>query len=143
MPTCNPAHDLQYMSLEGYQGAKGRADVPTEYLTDYAPDGSHELPVPSKGAAAAGLGGSASGPTRSWVDQAIQNLIQTRPDLMGDALTALKCRPLAEKWNGIDDPTLKQEALEDIKARWKAQGWWDNPPKGAARKTKPIYERGA
>ena len=42
---------------------------------------------------------------------------------------------LPEDWQGIvDDPALKQEALQDIVARWQAQGWWDGdvPPQGSS-----------
>ncbi len=46
---------------------------------------------------------------------------------------------LANTWQAIEDPELKQAVLEKIRQYWQEQGWWDTPPKGAARKARPIY----
>jgi len=46
---------------------------------------------------------------------------------------------LANTWQAIEDPELKQEVLAQIRQYWQEQGWWDTPPKGAARKARPIY----
>lgn len=48
-------------------------------------------------------------------------------------------KPLATAWQTIEDPELKQDVLEKIRQHWEEQGWWDAPPKGAARKARPIY----
>jgi len=46
---------------------------------------------------------------------------------------------LAASWQAIEDPELKQEVLAQIRQYWQEQGWWDAPPRGAARKARPIY----
>ena len=141
--TPSSASDLRYMKLRDYQGAKGsparrgEPAVPAEYLPDYVPSDSHEEPVPLAGASP---GGSASGPTCPWVDETIASLMELHH--VSCASEILRGRPLAQAWQDIPDPALKQRALQDIVARWKANDLWDNPPPGVAQKVKRIYEGG-
>ena len=146
-PSPSAALDLRYMALDEYQNAKGRPArggqpaVPAKYLMDYTPSGSHEMSVPLASATAgAGPVESAPGPTCPWVDETIASLMKEIPER--DPLKILRGRPLARKWQDIAEPDRKQRALEDIVARWKANNWWYNPPKGAAQKAKRIYEEG-
>ena len=106
-------------------GAKTRAG----YGLFAAPNspGSHEVE---------GSRGS-SDPGREWVDAKIEEL-SARPGVQPDQ--ALRGKALAEAWSSIDDPSLKQSALADIRARWDEKGWWNNPQGGAARKARAIYD---
>ena len=149
-PTRNAASDLEYMGLEEYQTAKGspvrpnqhQPEIPAGYLPDYVQCDSHEKPVPTAGATAntAGVHPQGSGPGHScaWVDQTIAFLMDLHSE--NNELTILRGRPLANAWQELQDFGLKQEALQDIKARWIAQGWWDEPQGRAARRAKQIYE---
>ena len=144
-PASNPTSDLQYMTLDEYQIAKGKParrhqpEVPAKYLQDYAPNGSHEKDFPVVGAT---VGHNPGGPTRTktWVDEKIASLMTTFNEK--DESKILRGQPLAKAWREIKEPTLKRGALQDIRTRWEAKGWWDNPPGGAARKAKTIYGSG-
>ena len=85
------------------------------------------------------VGGSrdSSNPGREWVDAELEEL-SARPGVQPDQ--ALRGKALAEAWSSIDDPSLKQAALADIRARWEKKGWWDVPQGGAARKARAIYD---
>ena len=136
-PTPSAAPDLEYMTLGEYQQAANSR----EYLPDYAPSGSHEMSVPLVGATAgAGPGGSAPDPTCPWVDKTVASLMKEINE--NNPLKILRGQPLARKWQDIADPALKQKALQDIVARWKANGLWNEPPGRAARRAKKIYEGG-
>ncbi len=76
-------------------------------------------------------------PGREWVDARIREL-SASPGVQPDQ--ALRGKALAEAWSSTDDPSLKQSALADIRARWEEKGWWDNPQGGAARKARAIYD---
>ena len=134
-PSPAEAQDLRYMTLNEYQDAKGRRHPasPAEYLKDYAPNGSHEV-------AGSGTGGSAPGLICPWVDETIASLKKEIPE--PDESKILRGRKLACRWQEIEDSDLQQSALKDIVARWKAKGWWHDPPPGVARRVKQIYERG-
>ena len=85
------------------------------------------------------VGGSRSStnPGREWVNAKLEEL-SARPGVQPDQ--ALRGKALAEAWSSMDNPSLKQSALADIRARWDEKGWWDNPQGGAARKARAIYE---
>jgi len=75
-------------------------------------------------------------PTCAWVDETIERLAKqhnAKPD------DVLRGKALASDWSEITDTTLKAEALVDIRGRWTAKGWWDEPQKGAAKKAQLIY----
>ena len=136
-PNATAASHLQYMTLKQYQSAKRDA----EYLPDYAPSGSHEKHFPAAGTAPGGNpGGPGPAGTCPWVDETIALLMKRINEK--DESKILRGQPLARAWEAIEDAALKREALQDIQARWRQEGWWDNPPRGAARKAKEIYERG-
>lgn len=73
----------------------------------------------------------------AWVEEKLAEIATQNRSLTDDALRG---RALAEAWQGITDSALKVSALEDIRRRWQAQGWWDTPPGKAARQAKAIYE---
>ena len=81
-------------------------------------------------------GGSQPG-TCTWVDETIADLMKESRAPAGDVLRG---RALAKRWAAIEDAELKREAGEDIRRRWQAEGWWDEPPGKAARDAKAIYE---
>ena len=141
-PTGTAASDLEYMTLAQYQTAKGDRNRNAEYLPDYAPSGSHEKTPPIVGATV-GVNprGSTSTQTCAWIDETIESLKQEINER--DESKILRGQPLARKWRAIADPSLKRAALQDIVARWKERGWWDDPPRGAARRAKEIYEGGS
>ena len=146
-PRENSATDLEYMTLDEYRDAKGRParpnrnqpEIPAKHLPDYVQCDSHEKPLPTAGAIA-GVHSRGGGPRRScaWVDEAIVSLMKKHNEKK--ELNILRGQRLAEAWQGLTDPSQKQEALQDIKSRWIAQGWWDEPQGRAARRAKQIYE---
>ncbi|MFZ1575895.1 MAG: RAMP superfamily CRISPR-associated protein [Chromatiaceae bacterium] len=71
-----------------------------------------------------------------WVDDTIVRLMQQHKAKEPDTLRG---KGLAGEWQALADPELKAQALADIQARWQKEGWWDEPPGGAARKAKDIY----
>lgn len=94
-----------------------------------------------------GTGGGSGGHTplggasdlHPWVRQKIGELMKKLNAPEGDVLRG---RRLAEAWSELEDPDLKQQVLSAIRTRWKAEGWWDNPPGKASRKAKEIYTAG-
>ena len=78
-------------------------------------------------------------PTCEWVDEAIEALVRENRNARADDV--LRGVQLAERCEAIENAVLKQAALKDIRARWEKQGWWENPPRGVARKAKAIYLR--
>ena len=80
--------------------------------------------------------GTASSPGRKWVDDKLAELT-TKPGVQADQ--ALRGKALAEAWASMDDPSLQQAVLSEIRERWQERGWWDNPQGAAARKAKAIY----
>ena len=130
-PARNDATTLGYMSLDEYRAAKGN---PAKYLPDYVQCDSDEKPPPTVTAA----GGQ--GPGCAWVDETIARLMNEHNER--DESRILRGQPLANAWNAIDDPALKQEAYLDIRARWTDNGWWDEPRGRAARRARQIYEDG-
>ena len=78
-----------------------------------------------------------SRPTCGWVDERIVAISQATNTPDDDV--ALRGRQLAKDWDQLDDPDLKREAFEDIRARWNDRGWWEKPPGPAAKKAKTIY----
>ncbi len=72
-----------------------------------------------------------------WVEEMLAGIAAQNRSSTDDALRG---RALAEAWQGIADTALKSTALEDIRRRWQAQGWWDTPPGKAARLARAIYE---
>jgi CRISPR-associated protein Cmr6 len=86
---------------------------------------------------APGAGASPSAGARCpWVDDSIARLMKQHKAKEPDTLRG---KGLASEWQAIEDPELKAQALADIQARWQKEGWWDEPPGGAARKAKDIY----
>ena len=106
-------------------GAKTRAG----YGLFAAPDS----PISDEGWGSRG----SSNPGREWVDARLREL-SASPGVQPDQ--TLRGKALAEAWSSTDDPSLKQSALAEIRARWEEKGWWDNPQGGAARKARTIYD---
>ncbi len=72
-----------------------------------------------------------------WVDGTLQRL--ARENHTGEE-QILRGKQLAECWRALDDASLKENALCDIRTRWEEKGWWRHPPGKAARKAREIYE---
>ena len=88
-------------------------------------------------------GSPARTPGAEWVDATIARVMaEHRIRIERDAVQG---EPLARAWDEIENDDLKQGALEDIVARWQANGMWDDPQAQgrAARRAKRIYEAGA
>ena len=81
---------------------------------------------------------SASSNPCEWVDKKIGELSEIHHASRDETLRG---QVLANAWSKLGDHGLKQNALGDIKSRWKEQGWWDEPPGKAAKKAKSIYEQ--
>ena len=82
---------------------------------------------------------SPQSPRCPWVDQEIARLASEHKS---DDKEMLRGKPLANAWAALEDPDLKAEALDDIRSRWKKEGWWESPPGRASRQSKAIYEAG-
>ncbi|NOT11624.1 MAG: hypothetical protein HOP23_07330 [Methylococcaceae bacterium] len=53
----------------------------------------------------------------------------------------LRGKALAEAWQALPEGEEKKSALADIKNRWQAENWWDEPNGKSARQAKAIYEQ--
>ena len=73
----------------------------------------------------------------TWVEQQINQIMQENRCSDKDALRG---KILANAWQTLTDEKIKAEALTDIKARWQAENWWDEPNGRSARQAKKIYE---
>lgn len=72
-----------------------------------------------------------------WVEEKIQELMRQN---RSPEKETLRGKALAEAWQAITDDALKIKALVYIKSLWQAEGWWDQPPGGASKKAKNIYD---
>jgi len=73
-----------------------------------------------------------------WLDGKLQELMAAH---RASTRETLRGKPLAEAWQAIDDPDLKDKALGAIKRRWEAEGWGDRPPGGkAVKQALRIYQ---
>jgi CRISPR-associated protein Cmr6 len=54
---------------------------------------------------------------------------------------ALRGKALAEAWQVLPEGEEKKSALADIKNRWQAENWWDEPNGKSAKQAKAIYEQ--
>ncbi|WP_236786874.1 RAMP superfamily CRISPR-associated protein [Allochromatium tepidum] len=79
-----------------------------------------------------------AGPVCAWVDETIARLAQQNNNAKPDDV--LRSKGLAGEWAALTDPALKAEALEDIRSRWQAKGWWDEPPGKSAKQARAIYD---
>jgi CRISPR-associated protein Csm5 len=74
----------------------------------------------------------------AWVTQTIAKIAQQNRSSEKDALRG---KALAEAWQILPDGEEKKSALADIKSRWQAENWWDEPNGKSARQAKNIYEQ--
>ncbi len=74
-----------------------------------------------------------------WVRQTASELMETHKAPISDVLRG---KPLTERWQAIDDPQVKTDALTSIRTFWERKNWWNNPPGKAAKRAKKIYEQG-
>ncbi|MBN2885885.1 MAG: type III-B CRISPR module RAMP protein Cmr6 [Chromatiaceae bacterium] len=78
-----------------------------------------------------------AGPVCAWVEDTLVHLAQqnkTKPE------EVLRSKGLAAKWAALTDAALKAEALEVIRSRWQAAGWWEEPPGKSAKRARDIYD---
>lgn len=73
----------------------------------------------------------------AWVNQKLAQIAQQN---RSPEKEALRGRTLAEAWQALPEGEEKQVALADIKARWQAEGWWEQPGGKSAKQAKAIYE---
>ncbi len=74
----------------------------------------------------------------AWLDETIAKIVALNRCKEDEALRG---KALAEAWQALTDMRLKQEAFVDIKERWQANNWWDQPPGKSARSAKSIYDQ--
>jgi hypothetical protein len=72
----------------------------------------------------------------AWVNQKLAQIAQQNRCTEKDALRG---KALAEAWQALPDGDEKQTALADIKSRWQAETWWDEPNGKSARQAKAVY----
>lgn len=73
-----------------------------------------------------------------WVTQKIAQIAQQNRSTEKDALRG---KALAEAWLALSEGEEKKLALADIKNRWQAENWWDEPNGRSARQAKAIYDQ--
>lgn len=71
-----------------------------------------------------------------WLDRQLAQIQQAHHCQADDALRG---QALAQAWQALDDPALKAAALDELRARWQAKGWWDNPSGKAMKKAVAVY----
>jgi CRISPR-associated protein Cmr6 len=85
------------------------------------------------------------GPVCAWVDDTIVRLLPKGASADNEVVRRIKIgevlrsKDLAHAWQKIGDASLKAEALADIRARWQAEGWWDDPRGKAAKQARALY----
>lgn len=72
----------------------------------------------------------------AWVNQKLAQIAQQNRSSEKDALRG---KALAEAWQALSEGEEKQAALADIKRRWQAENWWDEPNGKSAKQAKAIY----
>jgi CRISPR type III-A-associated RAMP protein Csm5 len=73
-----------------------------------------------------------------WVSQTIAKIVQQNRCSEKDALRG---KALAEAWQALQAGDEKEAAFEDIKSRWLAEDWWNQPNGRSAKQAKAIYEQ--
>lgn len=73
-----------------------------------------------------------------WVSQKIAEIAQQN---RSPEKEALRGKALAEAWQALPAGEEKKSALADIKNRWQAENWWDEPNGKSAKLAKAIYEQ--
>lgn len=73
-----------------------------------------------------------------WVTQKVAQIAQQNRSSEKDALRG---KALAEAWQALSESEEKNSALADIKSRWQAENWWDEPNGRSAKQAKSIYEQ--
>lgn len=73
-----------------------------------------------------------------WVSQKIAQIAQQNRSPEKDALRG---KALAEAWQALPEGDEKKSALADIKNRWQAENWWDEPNGKSAKQAKAIYDQ--
>lgn len=128
-------------NLNEFQWAKQQPPGPF-VLADYGVATGHLDPAaatpPSSGKVAAG---SADSPRHPWLLE--QFSILSREHNITDPAEIWGGQPLAKAWSAVEDPERKSEVLREIETYWRNKGWWENPPKGAKRRAKQIYDQGS
>ncbi|MFI3198465.1 MAG: type III-A CRISPR-associated RAMP protein Csm5 [Methylococcaceae bacterium] len=71
-----------------------------------------------------------------WVTQKIAQIAGQNRSSEKDALRG---KALAEAWQTLPEGEEKKSALADIKNRWQAENWWDEPNGKSARQAKALY----
>ncbi len=83
-------------------------------------------------------GQQANNAQSAWVNQKLAQIAQQN---RSPEKEALRGKTLAEAWQALPEGEEKQVALVDIKARWQAEGWWEQPGGKSAKQAKTIYEQ--
>jgi len=81
----------------------------------------------------------ASGNHHPWLQTQLEQVMSRSNATDIDGL--MRHKKLFKAWKEIEEPALKREILELIKAYWQQQGWWDEPPSKSVRQLKTAYER--
>ena len=76
-------------------------------------------------------------PFHPWVEATLASIQRQHHCQLEEALRSLA---LAQAWQSLTDPLLKQAVLEDIKTQWHARGWWDKPSGQKAKEAFKLYQ---
>lgn len=74
----------------------------------------------------------------SWVNQTLAIIAQQNRSTEKETLRG---KALAEAWQALSDGEEKKAALVDIKNRWQAEDWWEQPNGKSAKQAKAIYQQ--
>ena len=80
-------------------------------------------------------------PAVKWLNETVASVRKASniPDSEQGTDEVMKGRQLATQWQALTDEDLKQTARVLIRHYWQQKDWWRDPPKGAARKSRPLY----
>ncbi len=81
----------------------------------------------------------ASGDHHPWLQTQLEQVMSGSNATDIDGL--MRHKKLFKAWKEIEEVDLKREILEQIKAYWQQQGWWNEPPTKSVRQLKTAYER--
>ncbi len=81
----------------------------------------------------------ASGDHHPWLQTQLEQVMSGSNATDIDGL--MRHKKLFKAWKDLEDPGLKLEIFETIKAHWRKRGWWDSPPNKTMRQLKTNYER--
>lgn len=76
---------------------------------------------------------------KAWLKESVERIAKETNAPESDVIGGLR---LAAAWAALTDAGMKGNSLALIRKQWDERGWWANPPGGAKRKAKALYDGG-